>query len=84
LTQDGWKKVIDVFHETKSAFLIKTKSGKQIIASENHRFPTTSGIKNVFELTPGMKFFEVRSGYIEEKIQNEKTDTRTIDRSISE
>lgn len=41
---DGYRPVIQVSHpKVKKRYLIKTKSGKEIIVSENHKFPTNCG-----------------------------------------
>ena len=38
-TNNGWNKVLDKFESKQKMFKITTKSGKQIICSENHLFP---------------------------------------------
>jgi len=44
LTAKGYKKITNVFPITKQrTYKIKTKSGKEIICSENHKFPTACG-----------------------------------------
>jgi len=48
LSNNGWNEVLTVFPKTrKKMFKITTESGKQIIASEEHLFPTESGEKNI-------------------------------------
>ena len=38
-SNNGWNKVLDKFESKQKMFKITTKSGKQIICSENHLFP---------------------------------------------
>lgn len=48
LSNNGWNKVLKVFPKVrKKMFKITTESGKQIIASEDHLFPTESGEKSI-------------------------------------
>lgn len=46
--QDGQKTVTMVHHpKIKKSFKIKTKSGKEIICSADHKFPTSNGRKSI-------------------------------------
>lgn len=50
LSNSGWNTVKTVFPQTrKRMYRIRTESGKEIIASEDHLFPTDSGEKNIRE-----------------------------------
>ena len=47
-THDGYKKVTKIFDvENQPAYKIKLKSGKTIIVSKNHDFPTKYGLKSI-------------------------------------
>lgn len=48
LSNTGWNEVLNVFPKIKKKmFKITTESGKQIIVSEDHLFPTETGEKNI-------------------------------------
>lgn len=48
LSNNGWNKVKTIFPKTsKKMYKITTESGKTIVCSEDHLFPTESGEKNI-------------------------------------
>jgi archaellum biogenesis ATPase FlaH len=48
LSDNGWNEVKKVFPKTKKKmYKITTKSGKIIVASEDHKFPTSNGEKTI-------------------------------------
>lgn len=52
LTHKGYRKVEHVYPVTKqTVYKIKTKSGKEILCSAKHIFPTTDGYQNIEENT---------------------------------
>lgn len=57
MTHSGKTTTVKMVHckKTKPAFRIKTKSGKEIIASDTHVFPTAMGRKRVKDLVVGDK-----------------------------
>lgn len=58
LGDEGYKKVINKFINKKiKTYKIKTKSGKEIIASDNHIFPINGGYKKLSNLKIGEKIY---------------------------
>ena len=56
----GFNKVLKVYKEKQKVFKIKLKSGKQIICSKNHIFPTKQGEYSIETgLRPGIKLFSI-------------------------
>jgi len=45
--KNGYVNVKNISKKKKRKFIIKTKSGKEIICSEEHKFPTKNGLKSI-------------------------------------
>jgi intein/homing endonuclease len=61
-TSNGWNKVQHVFDKRKKkAYRITLKSGKQIVCSAEHLFPTVEGVENniIGGLRVGNKIFSI-------------------------
>lgn len=55
-SNNGFNKVLNVFKQKQKVYKIKLKSGKQIICSKNHIFPTNNGEYSIESgLTVGLK-----------------------------
>lgn len=58
LTAEGYKKVLNKYNNNSIVYRIKTKSGKEIICSANHEFPTENGLKSINNgLIPSSKLY---------------------------
>lgn len=53
--------VTDLKKSTDEVFEIKTIYGKSILATKNHRFPTTTGLKTVEELKIGDELYKINN-----------------------
>lgn len=59
-SNEGFNKVLKVYKEKQKVFKIKLKSGKQIICSKNHIFPSSQGELSIQTgLHPGIKLFSI-------------------------
>lgn len=67
-------KVIDIIRQPKAQlYLITTESGKQIKATENHKFPTQDGVKCLRDLTIDDSLY-IMGTYKQEKFNSALTD----------
>lgn len=62
-------KVTDKREKISDVFEIKLKYGKNIIATEDHKFPTVNGLKTVSELKVGDEFINVKGKFKPDNIQ---------------
>ena len=71
LTHNGWKRVKEISNtEKRKKVIIKTKSGKKIICSDIHVFPTDKGELMAKDIKEKMSLFKVSGRYIEKMIKD--------------